>query len=104
MSFAQALHSDWAAMGLAHYQPGQNAFTAKAPVSTATPPKKRGPRTQRMRAQISMESFEDRQARLRAKILKDNTGRTSFNVDLPKPGDAIKTAKIRGRSNDSRTQ
>jgi hypothetical protein len=103
MSLAQALHSDWAAMGLAHYQPGQNAFTAKAPVSTATPPKKRGPRPSRAGA-ISKETFEDRQARLRAKILKDNTGRTSFNVDLPKPGDAIKTAKIRGRSNDSRTQ
>lgn len=98
MSLAQALHSDWAAMGLAHYEPGQNAFTAKAPISTGTPPKKRGPRPSRAGA-ISKETFEDRQARLR-----DNTGRTSFNVDLPKPGDAIKTAKIRGRSNDSRTQ
>lgn len=103
MSFAQALHSDWAAMGLAHYEPGQNAFTARAPISTATPPKKRGPHPSRGGA-ISKETFEDRQARLRAKILKDNTGRTCFNVDLPKPGDAIKTAKIRGRSNDARTQ
>jgi len=27
-----AYTSDWAAMGLAHFQPGQNAFTARAPV------------------------------------------------------------------------
>jgi hypothetical protein len=89
-------------MGLGHIKPGQNIYTATAPVSTATPPKKRGPRPSRV--QISKETFEDRQARLRAKVLRDNTGRTSFNVDLPKPGDAIKTAKIRGRSNDARTQ
>lgn len=38
------------------------------------------------------ESFEDRRARLTARILKDNT-----SIVIGKPGDADKTARIRGR-------
>lgn len=38
------------------------------------------------------ESFEDRRARLTARILKDNT-----SIVIGKPGDAGKTARIRGR-------
>lgn len=38
------------------------------------------------------ESFEDRRARLTARILKDNT-----SIVIGKPGDSDKTARIRGR-------
>ena len=63
--------------GLAHYQPGQNAFTAVLPRSTATsikaPPKKRGPRPQALRVAITMESDEERATRLNAARLAKAT-------------------------------
>ena len=40
------------------------------------------------------ETFEDRRARLTARILKDNTAQS---IVIGKPGDAGKTARIRGR-------
>ncbi len=98
---SHALHSDWAAMGLAHYQPGQNAFTAKATVSTDTPPKKRGPKPGGKHKKIDRDAFK---ARVDDRRSSNYLRSSSFNVDIPKPGDAIKTAKIRGRSNDARTQ
>ena len=65
------------AQGLAHYLPGQNAFTAVLPRSTATstkaPPKKRGPRPQALRVAITMESTEERVARLNASRLAKAT-------------------------------
>ena len=42
----------------------------------------------------TLESFEDRRARLTARILKDNTAQS---IVIGKPGDSDKTARIRGR-------
>jgi hypothetical protein len=91
------------AMGIAHYLPGQNAFTACVPRSTvmrqAVPPKKRGPKSND-KTSVTSESFEERMER---KVLRDNS-RNRLCTAIATADDAIKTAKIRGRSNDARTQ
>jgi len=52
------------------------------------------PVDQREPSIATRESFEDRRARLTARILKDNTAQS---IVIGKPGDAAKTARIRGR-------
>lgn len=103
-SLARALHSDFARMGLAHYQPGQNAFTAVIPRTYATPPAKRGPKPKPpSKASIDpTTTFAERQAAREKAILKSNVG-NAFCVVIPNAKDDARTAKIKGKANSRRS-
>ncbi|MFZ2309627.1 MAG: hypothetical protein WAW73_09430 [Rhodoferax sp.] len=104
-----ALHSDYAAMGLAHYQNGQNAFQSVPPkgkqVKPYNGPKKTGPKlTKVQQAAISLETPEERKARLdKAKMALDQKGRatvaltprTTGAITIHNRADADKSARIR---------
>lgn len=64
----QASHSDFARMGLAHYQPYQSAFDAVPPRGTvckpSTAPRKRGPKMSKaQQTAIALETANERKAR-----------------------------------------
>jgi len=99
-SLERALHSDYARMGLAHYLPGQNAFTATVPRATSlgehTPPKRRGRKASN--GSITLETFAQRQERKLAREKKitafSTAAKNNFSTD-PVPSKPVKTASSR---------
>ena len=97
--------TDYAAMGLGDYKPGQNAFTACAERTSGgfTPPAKRGPKPKppSKAAVDPTTTFAERQAAREKAVLK-STGR-SFCTPIAGAKDDEKTAKIKGKSNSRRS-
>lgn len=91
--------AEWAAMGLAHYQPGQNAFTAVPPrgigSDACTAPKKRGPNPNKSKLEKALISLET-PAERRARHLQINTA-PNFNVPIATQEQADRTLSIGGR-------
>lgn len=106
---ASAVYSDYAAMGLAHYQPGQTAFEAAPPkgktVKQSAAPKKRGPKlTKVQQAAISLETPEERKARQeKTKMALDQQGRATVDlaprtvgaITIHSRADTDKSARLR---------
>lgn len=104
-----AIHSDYAAMGLAHYQNGQNAFQSVPPkgsqVKPYAGPKKTGPKlTKVQQAVISLETPDERKARLdKAKMVLDQKGRATVDlaprttgaITIHSRDDAARTTRLR---------
>lgn len=100
--------TDYAALGLGHYQPFQTAFTAVPPKGIDRPyiaPKKHGPALSKVQqAAISLESSEERRERTaRAKLALDQQGRarvdlaprTAGAIKIHSQADAAKTTRIK---------
>lgn len=101
-----ALHSDFAAMGLAHYKPFQSAFEAVPPKGVEKPctVKKTGPKptkaqTKTMTAK-GRELAEQRLALdMKGRATVDMAPRTTGAITIHNRADAAKSARLRkGRS------
>lgn len=71
------LNPDYAAMGLAHYQPGQNAFQAVPPKGTEKPctaPKKTGPKPKAKTMTAKGQELAEQRRAL------DTSGRATVNM------------------------
>lgn len=91
---ASAAHTDYAAMGLAHYRPGQSAFEAVPPRGAQEKPycgpKKTGPKpTKLQQAVMALETPEERKARHQRErngLALDQQGRATVDLAPRKVG------------------
>lgn len=102
-SLQTALHSDWERMGLAHYEPGQNAFTVSkcvAEVMPCTTPSKT-PVSPELLARRARTNATYQRTQAIKKATRVNPG---SNIALNKQSDRDRTNMIVGRRNEARSQ
>lgn len=97
-----ALHSDYAAMGLSHYNQGQNAFQAVPPRGVDKPcaaPKKTGPKPKAKARTMTAKGRELAEQRLaldmKGRATVDMAPRTTGAITIYSRADVDKSARLR---------